>query len=234
MAHTFPVNLVVKISNAILTSHGCSCISGSVILLDVETTGWPASKNPELAFGTYPPHTDTHKYDAARIVQICFMVCDKDLNISSVHSFIVDSHGLFKIPNSFIHGITDEISTTQGTDLGLVMSELMAVLAQADTVVAHNANFDVSVLKAELYRSGNTGMLDELSRKQVVCSMKECKVIVNAQWCGDVKNPNLVELYKFATKKVIKKTHNAEYDVRNMHEALQIMLSKGQFKLPAL
>lgn len=211
-----------------------SRLSGSVILFDVETNGWPNTENPKLAFGTFPPHTDTLKYEDARIVQLCFMVCDKDLDMLSVHDFIINSHAQFKITNSFIHGITDEISTTAGTDLGLVMSQFMAVLEEADTVVAHNANFDVSVLKAELYRSGDTDMLDELSRKQVVCTMKECKEIVGARWCGKLKHPNLTELYKFATEKVMPKTHNAEHDVRKLHEALKIMISKGQFMLPVI
>lgn len=214
------------------------CFTGSVILFDLETSGLPDIQNPKLKFGEFPLYTSTSKYDSARIVQIAYMVCDKDLNMLSIHQSIINSHGLFKINFSEIHHITDEVSTSHGRDLDLVLSEFMAVLTEADTLVAHNAAFDVNVLKAELHRSGNNVMLHELNRKQVVDTMQECMVVVNARRCWNdqqvLKPPKLAELYQFATAKVMQDAHDAEHDVRNMHEALKIMLDKGQFQLPTL
>lgn len=225
--------LVVNTIPALLTSPWFLFVTGSVILFDLETTGLPNTKNPRLKFGEYPPYTHTAKYDEARIVQIAYMVCDKDLNMLSIHQSIIHSRGKFKITNFSIHGITDEISVAEGKDLHLVLAEFMEVLADADTLVAHNAGFDVNVLKAELHRSGNNAMLEEVCRKQVVCTMKECTTVVDARnhWNGKLKVPNLGELYRYATQKPMQKAHNAEHDVRNMHEAIKILLGKGQFKL---
>lgn len=195
-------------------------VMSSVILFDLETTGLPSREG--LRFGEYHAHTDPSKYSEARIVQICYMVCDDELNTVSTHDAIIDSCGEFRIPNARIHGITDERSAAEGEDFGEVFGRFAEALRGASTIVAHNADFDVNVLKAELFRRGMLDLLAELGSKRVVCTMKACKGVVKAlNVYMRPKFPTLRELYEFATDKPMLNAHDARHDVLNLHEAIK-------------
>lgn len=197
----------------------------TIIILDLETTGLPSRVG--MRFGEYPRHTETSKYLDARIVQMSYMVCDADLNMLSMHDAIINSHGLFKITNSNIHGITDEMSLA-GEDFEAVILRFRVALRGSLVVVAHNAEFDINVLKAELFHRGDLELLDELSSKRVVCTMKSCKDIVKAlNVYMRPKYPTLRELYEFATDKPMLKAHDAKYDVINLHEAIKSLFDRN-------
>lgn len=197
----------------------------SVIIFDLETTGLPSRVG--LRFGEYHVHTDSSKYDDARIVQISYMVCDADLNSLSLHGSIIDSHGEFKITNASIHGITDERSAAEGEEFDEVMERFGDSLREASTLVAHNADFDVNVLKAELFRRGKLELLAELDTKHIVCTMKACKGVVKAlNAYMRPKFPTLRELYEFATDKLLLHAHDANHDVLNLHEAIKSLYDR--------
>lgn len=205
----------------------------SLILFDLETTGLPSRAG--LQFGQYHPYTDTSKYSDARIVQISYMVCDDALNTVSMHDSIINSAGLFKITNSHIHGITDDISTQTGEDFDCVMARFEEALRGAKTVMAHNADFDVNVLKAELFHRGHARLLEALCMKHVVCTMKACKSVVNAlNVYNRQKNPTLRELYEFAMEQKMEKAHDSKYDVINMHAAVKSLFDRHLFELSAI
>lgn len=202
----------------------------SIIMFDLETTGLPSRDG--LRFGEYHNYTDTSKYDEARIVQVSYMVCDGDLNQLSMHDAIINSKGEFKITNSHIHGITDQMSMDSGLDFIHVMADFETALTSADTIMAHNADFDVNVLKAELFRRGMNSALDELCTKRVVCTMKASKTVVNAMNAYNrLKFPTLRELYEFATKKHLQSAHDSRHDVLNMHEAVKLLVDKRMMKV---
>lgn len=194
-------------------------------MFDLETTGLPSQAG--MRFGEYHDHTDTAKYDEARVVQISYMVCDDDLNRLSMHDALINSRGAFKISNSSIHGITDARSRAEGEDFDAVIQRFRIALRDATTLVAHNAQFDVNVLKAELFRRGHMDVLEEMSSKRVVCTMKACKGVVKAlNVYMRPKYPSLRELYEFATDKPMIKAHNAMYDVLNLHEAIKSLFDR--------
>lgn len=200
------------------------------IFFDLETNGLPSRIG--VPYGHYPPITDRVKYEDARVVQISYMVCDDDLNTLSMHDSIIDTEGRFGITNSHIHGITDERSRSSGEAFDDVMVSFVEALRGVGTVVAHNADFDVNVLKAELYRRGSTEALEVLCQKRVVCTMKLCKAVVNAKNVYHrLKNPSLKELYEFATQKQMEGAHDARYDVLNMHEAVKSLLDRGMIAM---
>lgn len=192
----------------------------SVVIFDLETTGLPSRVG--LRFGEYHVHTDSAKYDEARIVQISYMICDSELNSLSMHGAIIDSRGQFKITNASIHGITDERSSSEGEAFDTVMLRFGEAVKGASTLVAHNADFDVNVLKAELFRRGEHELLEAVSGKRVLCTMKACKVIVRALNAYlRPKFPTLRELYEFAIDKPMMNAHDAVHDVLNLHEAIK-------------
>lgn len=203
----------------------------SLILFDLETTGLPSRAG--LQFGQYHPFSDTSKYNDARIVQISYMVCDNQLNTISMHDSVINSLGLFSIPNSHIHGITDETSMSTGEDFDDVLSRFEVALKGAQMIVAHNADFDMNVLKSELFRRGNIRLLDDLCSKTVICTMKACKAVCNVlNVYNRQKYPTLRELYEFAVDKTMEKAHDSKYDVINMHEAVKALYDRHLFDFP--
>ena len=54
------------------------------------------------------------------------------------------------------------------------------MLKKVSHIVAHNAIFDMSILKSELFRLGLYSIIDELNTKQILCTMKHTKKIVKA------------------------------------------------------
>lgn len=195
------------------------------MFFDLETTGLPSKAG--LKFGEYHEYTDIHKYDEARVVQLSYMVCDEHMNKVSASDSIINSGGLFRIRNSHIHGITEEMSMGVGEDFEVVMTGFASALRGVKMLIAHNADFDVNVLKAELVRQGMMHIVEEMSMKTVTCTMKTCKEVVNAQNAyRRQKYPTLKELYEFATEKHMQHAHDAKYDVQNMHEAVKSLFDR--------
>jgi DNA polymerase-3 subunit alpha len=189
-----------------------------VIIFDLETTGLPAKP---VIFG-FPCPTKLSAYDDCRIVQICAMLCNKnDLSCVELKNIIIKSDG-FDIPNSDIHGITPEKSDKEGILFKKIFEdELGKLFKKAKYALAHNAEFDMNVLKSELFRYGISDVLDHVEHMEPICSMKKTKRLVGAlNSKKNVKNPSLAELYKFSTGKEISNQHNAEFDVVNLHEAV--------------
>ena len=202
----------------------------SILFLDIETTGFPNQAG--LPFGMNPPYEEIDKYESARIVQMSLMVCNENFEQIEFYDNIVNSEQKFSIPNSHFHGITNEISNTQGKPFTEIIKTIISPrIKQSTHVFAHNANFDLSVLKSELYRHNMHYTLEALNKKNIICTMKITKNIVNVRNNYGIKNPSLAELYQFATQKPIQNAHNSKYDVINLHEAIKSLIDKTQLKI---
>jgi len=189
------------------------------LFIDIESTGLPDTKG--LSYGTYNSFTMLDKYKDARIVQICVMLCNEKFEEVVTKDYIIKVD--FDIPNSNFHNITNEISNSNGIPFNRVANEIYELLHQASHIFAHNSNFDINVLKSELYRAGLTHVIELLNKKRIICTMNNTKSIVKIQNSYGFKDPKLSELYKFATNKEITNAHNAKYDVINLHEAIKTL-----------
>ena len=189
------------------------------LIIDVETTGFPDSRN--LPRDAHPCIENTQMYDGARIVQISMMLCNERFETVEMTDFVVRSEG-FAIPNAHIHGITDAIAAESGVSfVDVVVPCLSRLLAHASHIVAHNARFDMSVLRSELFRRGLQPVLAAVDEKKVFCTMDGTRTLVNARTKrGHVKNPKLSELYMFACGESMENAHNSKYDVINLHRAI--------------
>ena len=109
------------------------------------------------------------------------MLCDKDtLTEMKMIDVIIRADG-FEIPaeSTLIHGIDTQRSHQEGVDFVEAMRTSIApALRSARYLLAHNASFDVSVLKAELHRFGLTEEIACLEDMEVVCTMKATKSVV--------------------------------------------------------
>jgi len=114
------------------------------IILDTETTGIPPRKNGKLS-----PPSDFEKYDNARLIELAYILLDDDLNV--IKSFSSLSKTGVKIPNSNIHGITEEMCKN-GTDISSLLQTFLFDFNKCDVVIGHNIEFDVKIIQAEIFR----------------------------------------------------------------------------------
>ena len=195
------------------------------LIIDVETTGLPICEG--LPYGENPPYDNLQMYDSARVVQVSMMLCNEHFEQVDFKDFIIKSNG-FIIGNEEFHGITNEISATKGIPFPEIVETLDTYLKQISHIVAHNANFDISIIKSELYRLGMHSIIAEIASKRILCTMKHTKMIVKARNNYGIKYPSLAELYSFVFNSKIENAHNSKYDTINLHKIVKSMYDSNQ------
>lgn len=188
------------------------------LIIDVETTGLPNRNG--LKYGEYPPYEILDLYDSSRIVQISMMVCNENLEQIELVDFIIKAED-FTINNSSFHGITNEISESKGISFFKVADELNEYLDKVSHLMAHNINFDLSILYSELYRHNLHSIIYKIKSKVIVCTMKDTKNIIKLKNNYGIKDPSLKELYYFVFNKDMENAHNSKYDVINLHSSIK-------------
>ncbi len=173
-----------------------------LLFFDTETTGLPKNYNA--------PISDTSNWP--RLVQLSWIMADEDANILSKKDFIIKPNG-FVIPkeSSEIHGITTDKAEREGFDLSYVLDIFDKGLIQADILVGHNIDFDINVLRSELYRLKRN---DYICQKERLCTMKAtvdyCKIISR----NGYKYPKLQELYRKVFSRDFEDAHNSAADIQ--------------------
>ena len=88
------------------------------------------------------------------------MLCDENLNEIELKDFIIKADG-FAINNEKFHGITNEISLLKGQPIASILKQYFDDIQTVDLIVAHNINFDSSMIKIELLRLISQSVADE-------------------------------------------------------------------------
>jgi DNA polymerase III epsilon subunit-like protein len=130
----------------------------AIVVLDLETTGLPTTRG----FNRYFPWTHHQYYNSSRILQTAYTECALGDTVSrdQIHTTLrrPDPLDAFPVPAESIavHGITPERLAAEGRPLTWIMREggLEEALERATFIVAHNALFDVNILRNELLREG--------------------------------------------------------------------------------
>ena len=161
--------------------------NSNIIIFDTETTGFPQT----LGFDKYYNPSLINFYNNSRLVQLGYIILDKNLNVLDKICFIIKPEN-FSISNSNIHGITNEKANSEGLDIKYCLLNFYNELIKCDTIVAHNINFDINIISSESYRSGMGFIYDKLFQKNKYCTMKNGKDILKK-----LKYPKLSELYLF-------------------------------------
>ena len=191
------------------------------LIFDTETSGLPDCK----FYGSFPIYTETAKYDTSRVVQVSYIIADKNYNKLEESDTIIKRDG-FKIENHQFHGITELISDTDGIPFMDFAKQFSNSLDNCSSIIAHNISFDFNVLCAEFYRYGLTDLISKFESKVQICTMKKYKYLVNAKFARGglgVKDPNLKELYHYATGEAMENHHNSMYDTLNLWKAVKIL-----------
>jgi DNA polymerase III epsilon subunit-like protein len=117
-----------------------------ILVFDTETTGLPKTKEININNLDLWPH----------IVQFSYIVYDMESNkIDKMGDFIIKVPFDVTISDESIriHGITNKKSQDDGVPLSHVYSIFFEDIRSVDTIVGHNINFDLNMLKVELIRS---------------------------------------------------------------------------------
>ena len=170
------------------------------IILDVETTGLPKSRK----------YNDLEAFDKCRMVSICWEILDSNNIVCKREHFYIRPDG-FSIPGfaTKIHGISQAYATEHGKCIKTILKALTDDMKKYDVkvVVAHNASFDMNVIRSELYRIKNYKALSFINKKEVYCTMLQGRRILKLK-----KNPKLTDLLKLLTGTGMTEMHQADVD----------------------
>ena len=192
-----------------------------VIVFDTETTGLPKTRVLSTGLLNLWPY----------IVQLSYLIYDVDeKELIKVRDFII------KIPYDIeiseesykLHGITNDISYSQGSNSENVFIEFMEDLKHCDYIIGHNIEFDINMIKAELMRLNsiiNKNMniyynyLEFLTNcKKYYCTMQEsidlCAIKqINKMGKEYFKFPKLIELHQKLFNTSPNGLHNSLNDI---------------------
>ena len=198
------------------------------LIFDTETNGLPICKS----YSEFPCYTDLSKYNSARLVQISYIITNSSFNNLEESDDIIKADS-FTIENTQFHGITDAISLNKGIPFVDFAEKFNNALDFVDTIIAHNLNFDINVLRAELYRYNLLDIIIKLDSKKMICTMQYTKYIVCSKFKSGtgIKDPSLKELYQYFVKKEITNQHNSKYDTFNLWTIVKIMYDKNLIKI---
>jgi DNA polymerase III epsilon subunit-like protein len=189
------------------------------LFFDVETTGLPIDwKAPTSDLENWP-----------RIVEIAWILSDENGNELEVFSSILKNDN-FSIPidASKIHQITDEIANTKGRERIEVFKQFADVISKAQTLVAHNIEFDFKVLHSEFIRYGIKSGLYKIN--------KACTKELSTDYCKlpgnyGYKWPKLEELFRKVFGKELLSAHSASIDVKACKDCFFELAKQGVFQL---
>lgn len=196
------------------------------LIFDTETTGLPIFNKTGVY--RFPSYRYLNKYNTSRIVSISWIVANEKRE-QIKHAYHVIRPLDFTIDNSSkaveIHGITAEIANEKGISWHTMYDEFIQDLVNCETIVAHNIQFDISVLLSEMHRYNKDFGISTLLNKKRICTMKMGKDTMNL-----VKLPKLSELYEFLYNEPIENAHNASYDTLYCYKCLAKMLEQLEQK----
>ena len=188
------------------------------LFFDVETTGLPPREaNPE----------SFEQYDSCRVVSIAWVLRDQKTVYSQRYSVTDPGIADESIGAEFVHGISRDVMDRYGTAVRVVLSDFMADVDKSDKIVAHNLDFDRSVVSAELFRMGSADDARRLMSFNSLCTMKSTTNLVRIpNSYGSYKWPKLEELHKFLFGHVFENAHHAMCDVDAMVKCYFTLLEK--------
>lgn len=156
-----------------------------LLFFDTETTGLPKNwKAPLEQLDNWP-----------RLVQLAWQVYDSEGTLMEEHEYIVKPVG-FIIPAeaSAVHKISTQRALEHGIDLMTVLNTFTKSVKSCQILVAHNFEYDYSIMGSELIRNGLENCLEN---KEHICTMKSstdfCKIPSSRGY--QYKWPKLEELY---------------------------------------
>ncbi|MBD3270822.1 3'-5' exonuclease [Candidatus Peregrinibacteria bacterium] len=190
-----------------------------IIVFDTETTGMPA--------------TSGRVEDQPYIVQFAAITYEYDQSnkaFKEIGRFNQLIKSPVKIPENCtqIHGITDQMVEKMPSFVEK-SQEIYDLFKNADMAVAHNLEFDKTILDAEFKRSG---LDNHYLPTELYDTMKETKSLCKLPGRnGNYKSPKLMELHQFLFGIHFDNAHNAIKDVEATGKCIEKLLEVGFMKV---
>jgi DNA polymerase III subunit alpha len=189
-------------------------------IFDTETTGLPIFN--KTGFYRFPNYKHLNKYNPSRVVSISWILAnEKREKIKQAYHIIRPLD--FTIDNSSkaveIHGITSEIAEEQGVPWHTMYDEFIEDVSKCHTIIAHNIQFDVSVMLSEMYRYNQELGISTFIEKSRLCTMKMGKTAMN-----QTKSPKLSELYEHLYNEPLENAHDASFDTLYCYKCFAKMM----------
>ncbi len=198
------------------------------LYVDCETNGLPLNYKAPFTNVTNWPHA----------VQITFQLKEEGSVVKHVNAIIKPRPNMVwheETAEKF-HGISQKMAEREGRDIYKVLSELRECISVADVVIAHNINFDKTILLCEAVRLYQEKRIDEPADKwlwpsetPMLCTMESTTDLVKSPPFknGKYKWPRLEELHDFLFKtKFDKPLHDSNNDVACMIKCHEELMSK--------
>ena len=170
----------------------------------IETSGLP---KPSSHF------TQLESFERSRILKISWKIFDNKGNICKKFNSYVLHKKLPKGSFDFVD-FDSRILTKYGKEITDIMKIFYSDLCLVQSLIAHNLDFHLNILRSELYRHNLGDVLTKINEKNLICSMSSTK-----KWCklefpnaktDDFKPPRLTELYEKCFNKKINKPNCSE------------------------
>jgi len=145
------------------------------------------------------------------IVQIAWITANSSQDITGRHVELIRPYNfIISTSATRTHGITTADAFKGGTALYPIMEAFIDDAQQADIIVAHNIEFDISIVGAEAIR---LGFPNPFSGKSLRCTMTEATDFCQLPGPYGYKWPKLTELYQILFDKELEGAHDALNDV---------------------
>lgn len=180
-----------------------------VLVFDTETTG----KIQKLNKYHRPSIFETDCWP--RLVEVAWAFFDDDGALVSKSAHLVKPEN-FVIPEESIkiHQITNAMASEEGVSLNTVLAGLLEAVKAAEVIVAHNIDYDLKVVCAELARQKRLDDIQILQHKRNFCTMLTGTSVCQIPSAyGNYKWPSLSELYRFLHGSEMGQAHRALFDV---------------------
>jgi len=176
------------------------------LIFDIETTGLPKRTVENNKTKYIHPAQYSH-YENVRIIELGYVVLDWCDNVTLKKNFLIKHDGV-NIVNSEIHGITNDMISSEGVSLSTVLDEFYNDILDVKILISHNIEFDFTIVLSELYRSKRQDIIKQLEKKWLYCTM-----INGTKFFKYSNYVKLIQLYKNFIGKDITQNHRALDDV---------------------
>jgi DNA polymerase III epsilon subunit-like protein len=207
----------------------------TVLVFDTETRGFPTVTNVHYSF--------LSMFDSARVVELAWSVIrieqNKSCTVLYENGAIWKPWGYDHIPveASNVHRITTERAFAEGVDgndeIDLLLKSMLRF--KVERIIAHNAAFDMPVLKSEFVRRGKDNALLMFNHIPCVCTMKLTINLLKIPFKNDsgekkqngvYKFPKLSELHVWLFDEDFPDAHAALVDVKATVRCVQEMIKR--------
>jgi len=192
-----------------------------ILVFDTETSDLPRDwRRPASDVDNWP-----------HLVQIAWIVCDLKLKAKRKYCTLIRPDGWEIAPGAQrVHGISTRKALKRGIPLTNVLPAFDAELEAASVVIAHNLEFDQTIMTAEFIRAGLPHHFDKVAG---FCTMRGTTEFcqLKPKKYGEYKWPKLSELHAICTGKPHAGAHDAMGDAEAVLRCLRALQRAGAMEL---